>query len=125
MYCFVKLIKERIEIKCGASGGLGTTGKNLKSAISSAIRIYPNPTTDLLTLELPTIVENSTRLRILNLAGKKLYDRVAQNGSKLQVLHVDFLPSGLYFIQIVMPDKKMIIEKFGKHSIGITNGLKV
>jgi len=75
---------------------------------SNPIRTYPNPVTDLLTIDL-SIINESVTLTITDISGRKIINKQfaaadLQNSSKIE-LPVGQLPSGLYLIGIKTPSE--------------------
>jgi hypothetical protein len=64
------------------------------------LRVYPNPTTNQFTLELPEPAAPGTTLRITSLAGQVLRSLPVEAGTPRQELDAGNLPAGLYFVQV-------------------------
>jgi len=76
----------------------------------SRISIYPNPTTDLLNLELMEFNDEYVSVNILDLSGKKVYaERVSTNVKKHQI-NTSFLNLGSYLLEIVGEKQKDIFK---------------
>ncbi|MCP4439347.1 MAG: S8 family serine peptidase [Aureispira sp.] len=72
------------------------------------IKVYPNPTTGLFTIELPQNIEKST-VRIFNTAGQIVYN---QQNVKDQLIDVDLkqFVGGVYFVQIQTKDQLQTVK---------------
>jgi hypothetical protein len=72
---------------------------------SSGVKIYPNPTLGLFTVDLPAGMGSLQRIAVFNLVGKKVWDgRVTVKampvaGAK-EVVDLSACPPGTYFVQI-------------------------
>lgn len=79
-----------------------------------AIRLYPNPTTGVITLELNISATPGMRNVITDLAGRIIQENLAEPGANEQKMDTGNLPSGLYFIQVISDGHVLAIEKFVK-----------
>lgn len=73
---------------------------------TSGLKIYPNPTNDILNISIPTDIEPNSTLEIVNNAGQivRSISNPEQNGALMQ-LNVGDIAKGFYFIQIRTSDK--------------------
>ena len=111
MYCFVKLIKEKVSVNCGV---IGTLKPIAKYTVPNTIRVYPNPTEGKFTLDLAAPATQGTTLRIVNLEGQVMLERKAETDVRLQSIEATSLPQGLYFLQVITEGKPTSVEKFVK-----------
>jgi len=79
--------------------------KNVVSSIeineNKGLRIYPNPVSDYLSIELPQQLSEKTQLSVFNLMGQKMkITQISRFGNTIQ-LPVDELNVGVYYLQIV------------------------
>ena len=63
------------------------------------IRIYPNPTDGILTVELPSTLEQTVRYRLYNMNGQLLLDTRSQD--TMTEFDISGYPSGFYLLQIM------------------------
>ncbi len=84
-----------------------------ESLSSLNISMYPNPSKDNLTIELPEQNNQQASVSIIDLLGEQLYQQKFSNQSKLTI-DVKDLPSGIYFVQIANANGKGITKKFIK-----------
>ena len=75
------------------------------------IRLYPNPTTDFLNIQVATQTAN-VRSQIIDLTGRVLWVGDLDNGDN--IIHVNHLAAGVYYLTVLQGDGKMITEKFVK-----------
>ena len=76
--------------------------------IAEKVLFYPNPSSNQITIELPTTPHKNTSLTIYNLSGQQL---ITQPITEPQtVVDVSGLPSGVYFLKVV-DDKKVMMGK--------------
>ena len=64
------------------------------------VRIYPNPTTDQLTIDFAEAPLPGTRISILDITGKELYTEIHNTGSSSHTLDLSSLREGIYFVRI-------------------------
>lgn len=75
------------------------------------VRIYPNPVTDIVTLE--TGNTDLKLLQVFDLAGHELvYQHICSNRHEL---NLDMLQPSVYFIRVTLPDGQAITSKIIKH----------
>lgn len=84
------------------------------SDVPLPLRIFPNPAPGRFTAEIPVPAAPGTRFRVTDLAGRFLTEIEAQTGSRQHTIHVEALPAGLYFLQVVSEGKLWATEKFVK-----------
>lgn len=86
-------------------------GDQLSDSIKTfQMKVYPNPTTGLFTIELnmPLSNEEKVKMRIVNVLGQEVYDKglVAKNDRIKEVVELDkSLPSGIYILQVTIGNK--------------------
>ncbi len=98
--------QQEIEAACGV--GLD------ESAVSdqqSAVNIYPNPASSLITISTPAKPDKNTFMTIYNISGQQLIQR--QITEQQTVVDVSGLPQGVYFLRIRM-DTTVQMGKFVK-----------
>jgi photosystem II stability/assembly factor-like uncharacterized protein len=79
----------------------------------ASVKIFPNPTSDQLTIELPdSFKANEGSLCVYSMAGKEIV-RQKTTGEK-SILDVSNFPNGLYFLQITIGDQNLT-SKFIKN----------
>ncbi|MEP7321818.1 MAG: LamG-like jellyroll fold domain-containing protein [Saprospiraceae bacterium] len=81
---------------------------------SELVRIYPNPNNGEFTLELPSPADHDVRIRIIGLTGQLQYEKQAEAGSSIQRMEINYLPEGMYFVQILSDDGVMGVSRFVK-----------
>ncbi len=64
------------------------------------ISIYPNPTTDLIAVQINGLVKNSVNFELLDASGKLVEQKYLYPGSTITYLDVQTLYEGLYFVRI-------------------------
>lgn len=79
---------------------------------NTAIRIYPNPVKNNLTLEISSTTSSAAYIKIINLQGKVLRDFPLQiaNGLNKQTIPVNNLQAGVYMLQINTGDVLQMIK---------------
>ena len=73
------------------------------------ISVYPNPAADFLNIEFDDPVQNSSKIRILNLFGDEvLKEEITANEFLTKKrLNLSHLPKGVYFLKIKIQDKEI------------------
>jgi len=100
------LIGEQAQLKQSSAGILTE-----ESMIFKDLKVYPNPSQDVLTIDLPTVLENNVNITVLDSQGKQIQTQTinANNSS----LNVSNWQAGLYLIQIEYEDSR-IVKRFVK-----------
>ena len=75
------------------------------------ITIYPNPTTDKLTIELPSGI-SPHQIEITDALGRKIYTE--KTNLKSVIINLKSFHSGIYFIKVKMEDGSVTVRKFVK-----------
>ena len=65
----------------------------------SNITLYPNPVTNILTIESGTVNDGKTILSILNIQGQKLLESKMED--KITQVNIEAFKKGVYFIQLI------------------------
>jgi len=78
--------------------------------------IYPNPVTDIASLEIYVEKELTINVRILNQMGQIVESKsfTLSTGKQIKQLKTNHLPSGLYNLQLIDSNGNMILKKFVK-----------
>jgi hypothetical protein len=92
-------------------------GQKPKRDLYSEIKIYPNPSFDVITLKYTTTEESNT-VEISDLLGRRVYsEEILNNGLENAVLiNTRDLSNGIYLIQIKQNNKTVYTAKFVKQS---------
>lgn len=89
------------------------TSINNKSSLTKNIHFYPNPAREILTIE--TIDIKIKQLRLINVLGQVVLQQNKGINAEKNILHINELESGLYFITIISDEgtitKPVIIER--------------
>ena len=75
------------------------------------INIYPNPTTDKLTIEIPSGI-SPHQIEITDALGRKIYTE--KTNLKSVIINLKSFPSGIYFIKVQLADGSATVRKFVK-----------
>ena len=104
---------------CGLNGTIlrttgitSTTAPQQTSNISAAI--FPNPTPGTFTVELAQPATPDMIFRITDLTGRLLQEKQADAGSTQQMVQVDKLADGLYFLLVISEGHTLSTERFVK-----------
>lgn len=89
--------------------GCGTTEINTISSQNNVVKIFPNPSSDVLNIKSNEPISN---IEILNIHGQTIKTIIAQN-SELST-SVSELPNGLYFVKVILANGKIWIGKIQK-----------
>lgn len=82
--------------------------------VSNSIKVYPNPVSDFLHIELTKPLVGVMQARIINLQGQLLQNYQYTQLQDAPVIDVSNLPAGLYFLNLSFGDGQKIM-KFIKH----------
>ncbi len=75
-------------------------------ALLEKVRIYPNPTNDLLNIDLGKQIDQPYRLSLFNTLGKRVMASTIGVGTDLQQVAVGKLPKGVYLLELLSEDRK-------------------
>lgn len=84
----------RFNIEIDQSTGLGEV------PLPFAVKLYPNPTKDVVNLEFEQNLPAEGVLRVFNLQGQLLYQRTVPQGVKTQVIATQQWPAGTYLLHL-------------------------
>ncbi|WP_346856216.1 carbohydrate-binding protein [uncultured Draconibacterium sp.] len=112
-YYFVRLLVKQGEHNLNWFGFDLTTGTaNIER--NSALKIYPNPVTDILTVDFSESQQQTVSLRIINAEGSIVKQELIQNNSRV-LLALNGLENGFYILQAEsenrVENKRFIISK--------------
>ncbi len=79
------------------------------------IRLFPNPTTGALTLELKGHLHNAGSVQILDLLGRTLRTETLQPDSQMHLISIKELPEGVYFVKVLDKGEQVWVQKIVKH----------
>jgi len=86
------------------------TGINENSYVFEGLRIYPNPSTGIITLDFAQNNGNKTEVIVLNLIGAEVFRKEMNNADKLQI-DLSNQVSGIYLLKVFV-DNQEYINKF-------------
>ncbi|HMR88738.1 MAG TPA: S8/S53 family peptidase, partial [Saprospiraceae bacterium] len=96
----------RVNALIAVNMALSLVSSTSESNPNENLRIFPNPSSDLLTFHLENSDKNLEKINIYDISGK-LMSRQFVNGDHILVtLDIQFLPSGLYIYHVVSGDKQ-------------------
>jgi hypothetical protein len=109
------------QVEVEGACGVGIGESSVFSRQSSVI-IYPNPSSAIITIELPetasefparttNIVQSGGLISIFNLSGQELVNKYSEG--PITEIDITFLPGGLYFVRITSDDT-VVVGKFVK-----------
>ena len=102
------------EVNCRPRSGcsVGEFEEEDRSAVSSEIVVFPNPTKGVLTVNIPKdVLANAQKIQVLDLAGNKLKE-IALTGDSEVSIHMEGMLPGIYFIQVRGTDGVLGRAKF-------------
>lgn len=78
-------------------------------ASGSKIKIYPNPASEAVTIELPYTLSKNTPIKMFDVNGHEIHNTVFEKGKRIMMLSTRECSSGVYLIQI--DDGNSIVRK--------------
>lgn len=100
------LIGDQVQLKESSSSLLTNEGMMYKD-----LKIYPNPSQEIVTIDLPTELDNNINITVLDAQGKEVQTQVINANNN--TLNVSGLQAGVYLIQIEHEDSR-IVKRFVK-----------
>lgn len=100
------LIGDQVQLKDSSASLLSEEGMIYKD-----LKIYPNPSKDLVTIDLPSELDNNVNITVLNSQGKQMSTQVINANNN--TLNVSGLQAGVYMIEITHEDSR-IVKRFVK-----------
>lgn len=84
-----------------------------KATLISSVNLYPNPTSEMLNVNLEMAADADLQLRIMDMSGKLVFDRsiTSTEGSNKITIQSNDLPSGVYVMSIIA-ETEMITKRF-------------
>jgi hypothetical protein len=106
----------------GGGGGATVNGKSVFDAVSKVIdwkseqkmALAPNPTTGVFSIYLAQAAKKGLTIRVTESTGRYVLENPVEPGAMQQRIDVGSLPAGLYFLQMVLDGKTLVVEKFVK-----------
>ena len=83
---------------------------SLKEDSYSKISIYPNPTVDILNLELNNFQDESVIVKVIDLSGKQIYSETVFTNIDKHQINTSFLNLGSYLLEIIGKNQKDIFK---------------
>ncbi|MGV3637583.1 MAG: T9SS type A sorting domain-containing protein, partial [Flavobacteriales bacterium] len=104
-----------------ASGMYGASQDMVMNTIEedlpvNVMNMYPNPTRDMLTIDMAVLVDTDLELSVLNTLGQEVLPGTSLNvgrGANRSVIDVSTLPSGSYLVRLTMSDR-VLTQRFTK-----------
>jgi hypothetical protein len=93
--------------------GLAYKGElDMGNEITEDYRIYPNPASDVLNIELldQTFTPES-KIVLLDLTGRVMLQTTSQGNARNASLHLDALTNGVYILQVLNGNERLITER--------------
>jgi hypothetical protein len=89
-------------------------GQLMESEIS--LKVYPNPATDFINIEITPVDTGRLILELYNSSGAKILNKVVVNQPLLQV-NIKDIPSGIYLLKVLLPGNPQLfgVEKIIKN----------
>ena len=81
--------------------------------LDKEVSIYPNPTSNILNIEVSDKIESINGLRVLDVLGKEIQVNFSSNQSRF-ILSTENLKPGLYFLQLDV-EQGNVVKRFIKH----------
>ncbi|MCB0661859.1 MAG: T9SS type A sorting domain-containing protein, partial [Saprospiraceae bacterium] len=88
-----------------------TSVENPKNEALETIKIFPNPTTDILNINSPFDVE---AVQIVNMLGENIFKQEIEGNQKQFAIDANFLPNGTYMAHLHLKNKRVYTSRFIK-----------
>ncbi|WP_421764681.1 T9SS type A sorting domain-containing protein [Ekhidna sp.] len=112
-YNYITDFSDEIQVTVGVFGDQVETEVVLSSEDEiKDLKIYPNPTSESLNIELPEIASSDTNWLIYDLSGKVVMTGKLEAESIVKTLKVKDLPSGVYVFAVSVEEKTLLNERF-------------
>ena len=85
----------------------------IESEMEEGMKVYPNPSKDLIYVEIPAFAKGYVFLKINDLMGRLLSESEFKAGQKNYAIDIQKLPQGTYFLNAEQGEKR-IVKKFVK-----------
>jgi hypothetical protein len=84
-----------------------TSPSGLTENNENGLKVYPNPSTGVFTIELPSEMQQA-KIEIINSVGSLVYQ---SEMSDTKIIHTQTLAKGLYFVKVKSTDSKVMVKK--------------
>lgn len=99
-------ISNQVQLKESSASMISEEGMIFKD-----LKVYPNPSQDRVTIDLPTELDNDVNITVLDYQGKQMLSQLIN--SENNTLNVSNLQAGVYLIEITHEDSR-IVKRFVK-----------
>ncbi len=90
----------------------GTIANSISTTDIESLKVYPNPATDKINIELPHNIDKTQSIEITDIQGKRFYAKQQIHSNSLDISR---LPKGIYLIKITdNSSKRIFMSKFVK-----------
>ncbi|MCB9314636.1 MAG: T9SS type A sorting domain-containing protein [Lewinellaceae bacterium] len=92
----------------------GPVGVKSEQAMAMPLRVFPNPTADRFTVELPQPATADMVLRVVDFTGRVVLETKPETGNARQTVQAGGVPNGLYYLQVTNGGTVLATTKFIK-----------
>jgi hypothetical protein len=75
------------------------------------ISIYPNPASELIAIQIGSLVKEDVAIRLIDASGKVVDQTVVKKGSSIAYFDIQTVYSGIYFVQFSLQNGEKLTEK--------------
>ena len=75
---------------------------------NSIFNVFPNPTEANITVSLKVVSNKPTNIEIVDLQGRSMLKSIIKSGQNQEVIEMEKLPTGTYFIHAQQDDKQSV-----------------
>jgi hypothetical protein len=97
------------DANCPQQGGNRVVNPNLAS--DHTLKLYPNPTSGELIIELEEITKGKVEIQVYNTLGQLVYTESPDDGASTYQLSLEVLPKGQYLLQLKI-EEKLLTQSF-------------
>ena len=88
-----------------------TTGISTADLKEYKISIYPNPASDLITIQIGSLVKEDVTIQLIDASGKLIDRTIVKKGSSIAYFDIQTVYSGIYFVQFSLANGAQLTEK--------------
>lgn len=111
-----KMAEFRVYGSLAPAGRLAPTAMAtpVRPVVPAGIKVFPNPSTNIITIDMTGLNEPATGLEIIDNTGKTMRAVKLKNSNSVITMDINELTPGMYFIKTILQSKKILTQKIVK-----------